>query len=385
MTEIPDKTLKARYGPEVPRKIGEHIGVVFPAWKQEAFLQAALNGYDNLELMDRGRQISKALRQHLPPRFSEALDILLASLGPPLTHTHSFGMAPFHYLPHVFFVGTYGPESILSGQDADFDRCMWAQHALTQRFTAEFSMRPFLIHFPEATLKYLHRWCTDPSEHVRRLVSEGTRPRLPWAPRLPAFQKDPSPVIALLENLKNDPARYVQRSVANNLNDISKDSPASFYRTLQNWQGKCHPWIIQHALRTALKRGDPEALALSGFETGEAKNAHLVIEESKCSPETPRMGESVTVHCLLRNTGTTPQKALVNIAIDYVRASGKSSRKIFRLKTVTLSAGEGVELAKSIGLHAMTTRQHYPGKHPVSLLLNGVDYPIGFFNLLSGN
>ena len=178
-------------------------------------MRDATRGLEALELMDRGRHVMRAMRTHLPQDPAEAIGILERSLGPPLDGTEGHGMAPFRYLPHVLFVATHGLRC--------FEASMRAQHALTQRFTAEFSVRPFLEAEPARTLARLTAWTRDPSPHVRRLVSEGTRPRLPWAGRLRAFQRDPTPTLALLERLKDDPHPYVRRSVANHLNDIGKD------------------------------------------------------------------------------------------------------------------------------------------------------------------
>lgn len=209
--------LKDLFGPEVPRRIASAIAAVHPAFPVDRFVRDALDGYDALELTPRARQIAAVLRRHLPADYEEAVGILIASLGPASEAPELTGMASFFYAPHVYFVAEYGV--------AHWEASMHAQYELTQRFTAEFSIRAFLEHEPERTLALLKEWTSDPSPHVRRLVSEGTRPRLPWAPRLPRFQRDPSPVLELLELLKDDPSLYVRRSVANNLNDIGKDHP----------------------------------------------------------------------------------------------------------------------------------------------------------------
>lgn len=379
--------LKNRYGPEVASVIAQQIQRVYPSFDQTAFLRDALAGYEALELMPRGHHLCATLRQHLPPRFADAVEILLASLGQKLGDAHSFGMAPFHYLPHTFFISTYGPSSIQAGND-DFDLCMRAQYELTQRFTAEFSMRAFLAHFPQQTLARLAQWTKDPSEHVRRLVSESTRPRLPWAARLPAFQHDPKPVIALLEQLKDDPSKYVQRSVANNLNDIGKDNPAIFYDTLARWQQDWRQlppsdrhgerdWVIRHALRTAIKRGEGQAFALSGCHPA----PEIGISDSTISPNSVQEGDEIDIRCTLTNLSQQPCTVVVDLAIDYVKAQGKFSRKVFKLKRLTLDSKEQCVLGKRISLRSMTTRKHYPGTHPVSVLINGVTHPLGEFVL----
>jgi 3-methyladenine DNA glycosylase AlkC len=215
--------LKNFYGPDVPARIAAMIAQVDPAFPAEAFLADALDGYEALELTPRARQIARALGRHLPQDYERAIEILVASLAPKLEAAELTGMEVFVYMPHVFFVADRGGDR--------FEASMRAQYELTQRFTAEYSIRVFLERYPEATLARLREWARDPSVHVRRLVSEGTRPRLPWAPRLRSFQDDPRPVLELLELLRDDPELYVRRSVANNLNDIGKDNPAALIET----------------------------------------------------------------------------------------------------------------------------------------------------------
>ena len=182
--------LKNKFGPSVPNRIAAMIAAAFPGFAAREFVRDALRGYDELDLMSRGRHIAHSLRRHLPQDYPSAIGILTASLGPKLARTEQLGMTPFLYLPHVLFVAEYGLDH--------FELSMQAQYELTQRFTAEFSLRRYLDRYPEPTLARLRTWAGDSSVHVRRLVSEGTRPRLPWAPRLNRFQQDPIPVLALL-------------------------------------------------------------------------------------------------------------------------------------------------------------------------------------------
>ncbi len=252
--------LKNQFGADVPHAIGAMLQAVHRPFPVAAFVEDCLSGYDTLELMPRGRHIASALRKHLPQHVPAALDILVASLGQPVGRETTAGMGGFLFMPHCFFVAEHGLDN--------FEESMRAQHALTQRFTAEFSIRPFLVRHPKATLARLRKWANDPSDHVRRLVSEGTRPRLPWAPRLAAFQADPAPVLELLELLRDDPALYVRRSVANNLNDIGKDHPQLLAATARRWLQDAPPervWVVRHALRWAVKQGAPWALDLMGF------------------------------------------------------------------------------------------------------------------------
>ena len=364
--------LKNRYGPAIPRAIANMVQAVYPAFPQKQFLRDALDGYEALELMPRGHHLAHVLRRHLPEDFEQAIGILLASVDAPHGEGIGGSMAAFLYLPHTALVAHYGL--------AHFETSMRAQHVLTQRFTAEFSIRPFLMQHEAATLTRLRQWTDDPSEHVRRLVSEGTRPRLPWAPRLPAFQRDPAPVLALLERLKDDPALYVRRSVANNLNDIGKDHPEVLTRTTQQWlQGASveRQWIVRHALRTAIKRGEPGALAVLGF----GAQADVAVRDASITPQRATIGERVTLAFEVVNRSATPQRVLVDFQIHYTKANGSTAAKVFKLKTLELQAGETARLQKTVSLAPMSTRTHYPGRHRVEALLNGHAEPLGHFDL----
>lgn len=365
--------LTQSFGPEIPRRIADQIRAVHAAFPQTRFLRRALQRYETLNLMARGRQIARALNDSLPHNFADAIHILLASLGSvPAKQDGDRGMAPFFYLPHVLYVAEYGLDH--------FDLSMQAQYELTQRFTAEFSIRPFLERYPEATLAQLAAWASDPSPDVRRLVSEGTRPRLPWAPRLHAFQRDPRPVLALLERLKDDPALSVRRSVANNLNDIGKDHPALLAATARRWlrgAGEERRWIIRHALRSAVKRGEPGALRVLGA----GSPAQVLVRKRIVSPKVVTLGRSVAIGVDLINEKPTPQRVIADFRIQFVKANGKAAPKVFKLKTLDLTPGARARLRKSVSLKPMTTRRHYPGTHRVELLLNGRVQSLGHFVL----
>ncbi|OIO54279.1 MAG: DNA alkylation repair protein [Alphaproteobacteria bacterium CG_4_10_14_0_2_um_filter_63_37] len=364
--------LKNQYGPEIPARIAAMIAAVHPSFATELFLVDALDGYDDLSLTQRGWAIARALHRHLPDPYPEAVEILLGSLGPKIESVEGAGMAPFVYLPHVFFVAEYGL--------GDFETSMRAQYELTQRFTAEFSIRPFLRQHPEATLARLTTWTQDPSHHVRRLVSEGSRPRLPWAPRLTHFQRDPAPVLALLERLKDDPSLYVRRSVANNLNDIGKDHPDLLAATARRWLVEASPerqWLVHHALRSAIKRGEVGALAALGA----GQQADVVVERVTIDPAVPHIGGGVTITFDLVSSAVQPQDLLVDLKIHFVKKSGRTTPKVFKIKRLNLAPGGRASLRKTVALTAMSTRQHYPGRHEVEAVVNGRSYPIGAFNL----
>ncbi len=364
--------LKNHFGPDVPRAIAEMIAAVHPPFPRKAFVRDALAGYEALELMPRARHIAAAMRRHLPSAVPEAIGVLRASLDQPVQRKPGSGLASFLFMPHCFFVAQYGLD--------DFEPSMQAQYELTQRFTAEFSIRPFLMAHPEATLQQLARWARDPSEHVRRLVSEGSRPRLPWAPRLPAFQADPSPVLALLELLKDDPALYVRRSVANNLNDIGKDHPHILAATARRWMVDATPereWVVRHALRWSVKQGAPWALEILGY----GKKADVELRDASITPAAPRIGESVCVAFSLHNPRRRRQQLMVDFQVHFVKANGSTSTKVFKLKALLLEAGATIQLSKKLSLAEMTTRQHHAGDHRVDALVNGQEFALGGFKL----
>jgi 3-methyladenine DNA glycosylase AlkC len=362
--------LKNQYGPEIPRKIADMIRRVDPSFPHQAFLKDALAGYEALELMPRGRHLSRVLRRHLPGDYAKAVKILLASQGPKLDQTEGAGLAPFLYMPHVFFVAEYGADH--------FDVSMKALYELTQRFTAEFSIRPFLDRDPERVMKVLHTWTQDPSPHVRRLVSEGTRPRLPWASRLRSFQKDPRPVLALLGKLKEDPEIYVRRSVANNLNDIGKDHPEVLLRTAKRWMKGAsgdRQRLVRHALRTLIKNGNAAALEILGF----GGPARAAIKNPRVETLTRAGKNRVQISFTLVNREDTSARFLVDFRIHYLKSSGRSVPKVFKLTALELSPRKSVALSKSVSLENMTTRRHFPGRHAVDALVNGRVCPLGAF------
>ena len=364
--------LKNSFGADVPRTVARMIAAVFPRFDEQGFVRSSLDGYDALELMPRGWKIAHQLRRSLPEDYEKAIEILLASLDQKPERTVAQGMSVFLFLPHVFFVAEYGLEH--------FETSMRAQYVLTQRFTAEFSIRRYLERHQAATLARLKEWSADSSEDVRRLVSEGTRPRLPWASRLRAFQADPRPVLALLERLKDDPSLYVRRSVANNLNDIGKDHPALLVETATRWMENAteeRRWIIRHALRSAVKRGESAALGLLGF--GEA--ARISVEKVQISPQRPAIGSSVAIACEIANRAPVVQRLLVDLRVHYVKASGVQRPKVFKLKQVELVPRETAPVRKTLSLDQLTTRTHYPGRHAVEVLINGRPYPLGTFEL----
>lgn len=326
----------------------------------------------SLELKQRIDLIARVLASYLPDDFDDAVSVILRALPPeldPLKTDDDFG--DFIFAPFGEFVSTHGL--------GHFERSMDAICALTKRFSMEFTLRHFLNAHETRVLAVLADWAVDENYHLRRLVSEGTRPRLPWGKKVGLAYGAPLP---LLDQLYCDPTRYVTRSVANHLNDIAKLDASLVVDTLARWQreGRQEPkemdWMIRHALRTLIKQGDPQAMALLGYVPDPP------VSVSAVTVTTPviAFGEAFEFEVTVR--ATAPAKLLVDYAIAFVKADGARKAKVFKLKQLALKAGETVVLRKRHRLKAdATTYRLYPGAHEVLVQINGVERGKGRFDL----
>ena len=367
--------LKTFFSPALVRRLAGDIERVHPSFPSRAFIADATHSLDDLELLDRGKHITRALEKHLPASYPDAIEILLRSLGPEHATDEllGLGMAPFYYLPHTQYVATHGLDH--------FELSMRAQYELTKRFSAESSIRPFVAADPERTFATLRAWTSDPNAHVRRLVSEGTRLRLPWAMRVPWLDTNPERVVELLELLKDDPASLVRRSVANNLNDLGKVHPALLARTCTAWLDGAtadRRALVEHALRSAVKRGDASALRLLGY----GRKAAVTIDGVRITPARVTIGETIAVRFAVMSTARSKQELLIDLGVHFVKATGKTARKVFKVKRVILAAGASVELSKSISLAVHTTRKPQPGRHVVDVIVNGETTRVGHFTVV---
>lgn len=260
-----DQPIKFILDSEAIDCLAHNIALVYPSFDAQAFKQLALTDIAPLGFMDRSAHIAAALKATLPAKFSDATEVLMSTLTPPNVHTERLGLSVFFYLPHTRFVAEYGRNALHNSGEDPFEIAMRAQYELTRRFTAEFSIRPFLINDFDRTLNQLTQWLDDPDPHVRRLCSEGTRARLPWGARIPQLIKDPTPTLPILDALKSDPSLYVRRSVANHLGDIAKDHPEIAFDLCDRWLSNADKelkWVIRHAVRHPVRQGNPTAIAL---------------------------------------------------------------------------------------------------------------------------
>jgi 3-methyladenine DNA glycosylase AlkC len=368
------ESLKSFFSPALVRRLAADIARVEPSFASRSFIRTAGAGLDRLELLDRAKHICRALSACLPEDYPRAIDVLVRSLGPEhrTEELVGVGMAPFYYLPHVLFVAERGLDH--------FELSMRAQYELTKRFSAESSIRPYIAKDPERTLTVLRDWTRDKNAHVRRLVSEGTRLRLPWAGRVAWLDTHPERVIELLELLKDDPTTLVRRSVANNLNDLGKVHPDLLTRTCAAWLDGASPErraLVEHALRSAVKRGEADALRLLGY----GKKPAVTIDEVRFEPARVAIGRKVSLRFVLQSQSRKQQDLLVDVAVHFVKANGSAAPKVFKLKRVMLPPRGRVAMQTRISLAVHTTRKPRPGTHAVDILINGERTRAGAFEV----
>jgi len=375
------------------------VRAVWPQFDADRFLLLVFDAdWESRELKQRVRHISHALRAVLPPHYPDAVRIVektaeqyVVRHGEKLTFDYTF-------LPD--FVEAYG---------ADWsDESIAALETITQWSSAEFAVRPLLLRYPERMFAQMLAWSQHPSPMVRRLSSEGIRPRLPWGMGVPTLKRDPAPILPILENLRNDPAETVRRSVANNLNDIAKDWPALVLDIASRWLGHSPEtdWVVRHACRGLLKKGNADALAHFGFQQG---LRGVEVSALTVPPQMP-LGGRLHFSFWVKNTaardnptpspsptgrggvaadaatrdissplpvgegpgvGSLPAQIRLEYAIDYQTLSGKTSTKVFKIKELKLEAGASEYIVRHQGFQDFTTRKHYPGPHRLRIVLNG--------------
>lgn len=329
-------------------------GVVASVWAEfptDDFVADAVSGLDELELTGRVDHVADALVAALPGDFTEAAPVVSALAASPDLE----GWVSMSVNSAVAKAGLGHPEVALP-----------LLALLTLKFSSEFAVRPFIEGHRDVTLRHLRQWCSSPDEHVRRLVSEGTRPRLPWAPVLRGFVADPSPALDLLEQLVDDESPYVRRSVANHLNDISKDHPDRAVAVAAGWINRPHgPWIVRHGLRTLVKRGHPGALALLGYPVDHG----VELVALTLQPDQIRIGDAATIRFTLRAERDT--NAVIDYVVHYKGAKARKAGKVFKLTTRVLAAGVPVTIERNHRFEHVSIRRILPGLHRIEVQVNG--------------
>ncbi len=344
--------IKNIYNHDSLGRVARDIKAVYDPFSVDEFLRAVFNdSWAELALKDRIYHISRTLGDYLPTDYAAALSVVM-NYGIWLE-----GFAGFFPI----FIELYGQA------EADWDLSMAALARYTPYASAEIAVRAFIINHEERMMAQMRAWAEHEDENVRRLASEGCRPQLPWGLALTSFKRDPTPILPILEQLKQDPSLHVRKSVANNLNDISKTHPELVAKLAQEWYGKHEytDWIVKHACRTLLKQGHREVLGIFGFGNAAA------VQVLDFALDTPAIsiGEELTFRFVIR--ADEPTKVRLEYGVDYVKANGKTSRKIFQISEISLKAGEKKTYAKKQSFADVSVRKHYPGTHTITLIVNG--------------
>ncbi len=338
------------------------------AFDGPAFAASAREGLEALELKARSERIARALDAYLPGDFDAACALMLAALHPETDAqgpTDDAGIRGWAVMPMADVVAA---RALADADPGAFDRAMDVLAAMTRRFSAEFAIRPLILHDPDRALAHVHRWTGHANRHVRRLASEGTRPRLPWGLRLAPFVADPAPLLPILTRLRDDPEDYVRRSVANSLNDISRDHPDLIADLAADWLRDApapRARLVRHALRTLIKQGHPAALAALGHGP-----ARIRLDALAVTPRIP-FGAALDIALTLRSADTEPREIVLDYVIHHVKANGTTSPKVFKWRTLTLKPGEPVRLARRHAIRPITTRVYYDGTHRLEIVANG--------------
>lgn len=345
--------LKNMYNRESLYEVAVAIQSVYNSFKVDEFIKSTMDEtWNNLELKARCRKISMSLGMYLPEDYKEALSILEKSVT---------GFYFAFFFPD--FVEVYGQD------DVNWDLSISALERNTEYWSSEFAVRAFIIKDEERMMAQMRKWSKHKSEHVRRLASEGCRPQLPWGQAISKFKKDPTPVLPILEQLKTDTSTYVQKSVANNLNDISKTHPDLVISIAKDWYGKNKStnWIVKHGCRTLLKKGNRDVLALFGYDDTTSIN----IQDFTLETTSISIGENLTFSFNILAKKAT--KTRLEYGIDYMKSNGKRNRKIFKISEVSLKENEKKSYMKKHSFADVSVRKHYPGIHSITIIINGVE------------
>jgi 3-methyladenine DNA glycosylase AlkC len=349
--------LKDFVGKDVVKALGARVEAVYPEFDTVGFVAAASASLAELELKGRISAIARRLAAALPRHFPAAVRIVVAAAEHPDPVIGGWEAWPLNT-----FVEEYGLDHPREALDA-------MEH-LTRYASSEFAVRPYLRRYPEATWVRLEEWAASEHEMVRRLASEGTRPRLPWGAGVPALVEDPGPGLRIIELLKDDESTSVRRSVANHLNDVSRDHPDLAVETARRWAkggSERTMALLRHGLRTLVKQGHAGALDVLGFTT----RPRIDVLAFTCTPVAVRIGDTIEIVAKMKSVGKTPQLLVIDYLLHYVKADGGFSKKVFKWRTAELAAGQEIELVRRHCLQDMSTRTHHPGKHRIELQVAG--------------
>lgn len=346
--------LKEMFNKAYYQKLALHITKVYPAFNDIFFIKDVTQNLDSFSLNQRLRNTSVALQKHLPNNYKKSISIL-------------YDVAPL--MPNGYTNLVYPDFVSLYGHD-DFNLSMEALHYFTKFGSSEFAIREFIKRDANQTLQVMKKWARDKNHHVRRLASEGSRPRLPWSFKLDEIIKNPKLTAPILEQLKEDDELYVRKSVANHINDFTKDNKEFALQLVSKWNLKNEHsvWIVKHACRNLIKQGDANALALFNI----SKNVKVAIQNFQLKSNNVKLGNALEFSFDVVSEKNATQKLVVDYIIHYRKKLGDLSPKVFKLVNINLPANDIQTITKKQVLKDFTTRKHYFGEHFVEIQINGV-------------
>jgi 3-methyladenine DNA glycosylase AlkC len=362
--------LKDIYSPSFYNFFAGIAETVIPSFDSKKFIrQIFIGDWNNKELKQRMRHTSIVLHQFLHDDFDKAvkqIEKITLKLQQTKTSENIFG---FMFLPD--YIEIFGLNH--------FRVSVQAMELVTQFVSCEFAVRPFILKYNDNMMKQMLAWSKHKNHHVRRLASEGCRPRLPWAMGIPELKQQPKIILPILENLKNDPSEYVRRSVANNLNDIAKDHPAIVIDIVSKWSGISNETngLIKHGSRTLLKQGNTEILKHFGL----ANNSKFEVTDLKVITPRIKIGKDLIFSFTVKNGSNKEQLFRLEYAIHYLRQNGQLSKKVFKISERIFERHEKTSITKKQSFRIITTRKFYTGKQKLSIILNGHERAMKYFVL----
>ncbi|MCB9045925.1 MAG: DNA alkylation repair protein [Chitinophagales bacterium] len=360
MTEESTAFKDVFFKPAFIHEFADALSESMPGFDKKAFERKVFDkDWHGKELKQRTRHIVLVLHQLLPKHFPDAVQVIERTVSH--LQTQKIKSVSFGYISLPEYIEVYGL--------GHYKESVRAMEKVTVFMSCEFAVRPFIVKYGDRMMKQMLAWSKHKDARVRRLSSEGCRPRLPWAMALPEFKKDPSPILPILENLKEDSDVWVKKTVANNLNDISKDHPELAISIFEKWlrKNKHTDWIVKHAARTLLKAGNPEVMALFGFK----KDKQVVVKDITVETPKVKMGKELVFSFAVTNKSKEPKLIRLEYGMHYLRANGTHSKKVFKISEREYQPGAEQVVTRKQSFKPITTRVYYPGLHKVSVIVNG--------------
>lgn len=363
--------IKDIYSVSFYENFSQAVAEVYPIFNKQQFIAAIFEGdFAQKEWKERMKHTTVVFHEFMPQSFPEAvllIDKIIENLK-----KNNFADSNLAFIFFADYIEMYGLD--------DFETSKKAFVSITQFISCEFAVRPFILKYKEQMIDEMIQWSLHKNHHVRRLASEGSRPRLPWAMAIPFLKKDPSSILPILENLKNDPSEYVRRSVANNLNDIAKDNPQIVLEIASRWKGhsKETDGIIKHGCRTLLKQGHPEILSHYGLES-----ANIELSSFKIKTPVVKIGDYLQFQFHLNNKNEEPKTIRLEYAVHYKKAKGHLAKKVFKISEKIYHPNQLTKIERNQSFKVITTRVFYTGAHQLSIIINGTESDVLEFELIN--